>query len=191
MSSPKFLPPTTGCYPIAESPAQQTRAHAGRRHLGSAGQGMLGTAVMPWILDSSLQFIDIKLSVSREVLGFIAVRFSCYELIDSIGLSGLHPTQTSRGPPRAGRPITPYRSKWLGALGGRGWLPRRAVGSRLKVMLGHRRQPKPQVDARSACRRRARVCRPGPWQRAGRNSGRGDGGLQAAFCTAGQPKARH
>ena len=33
-----------------------------------------------------------KNSLSREALGFIAVCFSCDELINSIGLSGLHPT---------------------------------------------------------------------------------------------------
>ena len=45
-----------------------------------------------------------KNSLSREALGFIAVCFSCDELINSIGLSGLHPT--IRVPPRAGRPAT-------------------------------------------------------------------------------------
>ena len=38
-----------------------------------------------------MRFIDIK-TLSREALGFIAVCFSCDELINNIGLSGLHPT---------------------------------------------------------------------------------------------------
>ena len=46
---------------------------------------MLGTEVMPGRLDSLLRFIDNKTIC-------IAVRFSCDELINSIGLSGLHPT---------------------------------------------------------------------------------------------------
>ena len=55
------------------------------RHRGDAG--------------ASLRFIDL----SREALYFIAVCFSCQELINSICLSGLHPTIR---PSRAGRPIT-------------------------------------------------------------------------------------
>ena len=42
----------------------------------------------------------IKLSVSRSPL------FSCDELINSIGLSELHPTLPSPGPSQAGRPTT-------------------------------------------------------------------------------------
>ena len=53
---------------------------------------MFGTEVMPGRLDSLWRFIDIKNSLSREAIGFIAVCFSCDELINSIGLSGLHPT---------------------------------------------------------------------------------------------------
>ena len=72
-----------------------------------ASLAMLGTGVMPGRLDSSLRFIDIKLSVSRlAALGFIAVCFSCDELINSIVLSGLQLTLPSPGLPRAGRPIT-------------------------------------------------------------------------------------
>ena len=51
--------------------------------------------MMPGRLDFSLRFIDIKtlcLRLSREAFGFIAVCFSCDELINCIGLSGLHPT---------------------------------------------------------------------------------------------------
>ena len=53
-------------------------------------------AVMPGRLDSSLRLIDIKNSLSREALGFIAVRFSCDQMSDElIGLSGLHSTLPS------------------------------------------------------------------------------------------------
>ena len=56
------------------------------------GHYELGTEVMPGRLDSSLRFIDINF-LSQEALGpgFIAVLCSCDELINSIGLSGLHP----------------------------------------------------------------------------------------------------
>ena len=45
--------------------------------------------------------------------GYKAVRFSCDELINSIGLSGLHPTRDNPrpSPPRAGRPMTGVRLK--------------------------------------------------------------------------------
>ena len=56
---------------------------------------MIGTEVRPGRLDSSLRFIDIKL----EALDFIAVCFSCDELINSIDLSGLHPTIRVPAPP--------------------------------------------------------------------------------------------
>ena len=83
--------------------------------------------MIPGRLGSSLRFIDNNNnlfthppqgdtktgSLSREALGFIAVRFSCDELINSIGLSGLHRTLPSPGPPRAGRPITPPRRPGL------------------------------------------------------------------------------
>ena len=51
---------------------------------------MLGTEVMTGRLDSLLRFIDIENALSREAIGFIAGCFSCDELINSIGLSGLH-----------------------------------------------------------------------------------------------------
>ena len=71
---------------------------------------MLGTEVMPGRLDSSLRLIDIKLSVSRS--SRLHSRLLLVdELINSIGLSGLHPTLPNTGPPRAGRPITGVRLK--------------------------------------------------------------------------------
>ena len=43
--------------------------------------------------------VDIKNSLSQEALGLIAVCFSCDELINSIDLSGLHPTIRVPAPP--------------------------------------------------------------------------------------------
>ena len=64
-----------------------------------------------WCRGDSIPHCDslIKKSLSLEALGFIAVCFSCDELINSVGLSGLHPTL--KVPARAGRPITGVRLK--------------------------------------------------------------------------------
>ena len=60
--------------------------------VGGAGRDSVGCSPMLLISSSHEK-------LSREALGFIAVCFSCDELINSISLSGLHPT-----PPRLSRP---------------------------------------------------------------------------------------
>ena len=62
--------------------ASQVVALGGTRTDGRSlpSREMLGSTVMPGRLDSSLRFIDIK-TLSLETLGFIAVCFSCDEMI--------------------------------------------------------------------------------------------------------------
>ena len=72
---PGFLDYRSAPLTRSESPLHDERCSAPRR------------------FDSSLRLIDIKtLSRLGEALGYIAVCFSCDELINSIGLSELHPT---------------------------------------------------------------------------------------------------
>ena len=62
--------------------------------------GPFGTEVMPGRPPHCDSLT--KNSLSRDALAFIAVRFrvACDELINSIGLSGLHPTLPSPAPPQ-------------------------------------------------------------------------------------------
>ena len=79
------------------------------QHRGDAGETRLGFHI-------NLK----KNSCSRSPrLQVLAVRFSCDELINSLGWSGLHPTLPSPGPPRAGRLIASAHRRSFNSESGR------------------------------------------------------------------------